>query len=295
MTRGDTDSGEMALDPSEIEDLPPYTVRAHNTSAESDNKIHDDVVAAQYGFQGGLVPGVAIYAYITVPVIERFGAEWLEQGLMHVRFQKPVYEGDRVTVLPGITSGSPSMILIAERDDGVNAATAYAALLQESLRSTPATLASYPDLPLPAADSRLPASREFLKPGTGLGTLKKRLDLKRDQPPLLEKIGEKLPIYYGAEAVAHPYILLALANQFLMQNVKLGPWIHTQSDLMNWSIARDGDEIAVRGRIEECFEAKGHEFVVLDLILACGDRIVQEVQHTAIYRIRPAGSGNRAT
>jgi len=282
----------MALDRTEVDDSPAYTVRAHNTSAESENKIHDDEVAAQYGFQGGLVPGVAIYAYITVPVIERLGPEWLRQGSMKIRFQKLVYEGDRVTVRSSVIRGSHSMTLIAERDDGVIAATANAALIEESLRPTATSLASYEDTPVASPDSRLPAAREYLKSGTRLGTLKQRLYLERDQPPLLEKIGEKLPIYYGPEGVAHPYVLLALANQFLMANVKLGPWIHTQSDLMNWSAARDGDEIAVRGRIEECFEAKGHEFVVLDVVLACGDRIVQQVQHTAIYRIRPAGRAN---
>ena len=40
--------------------LPPHTLRAHNDAAASANKIHDDAVAAQYGFRGGLVPGVSV-------------------------------------------------------------------------------------------------------------------------------------------------------------------------------------------------------------------------------------------
>jgi len=49
--------------------LPLNTVRANNTSSASENKIHDDSVARQYGFSGGLVPGVDIYAYMTHPVV----------------------------------------------------------------------------------------------------------------------------------------------------------------------------------------------------------------------------------
>ena len=43
--------------------LPTYRVKARNTSSTSDNKIHDDAVAAKYGFRGGLVPGVTVREY----------------------------------------------------------------------------------------------------------------------------------------------------------------------------------------------------------------------------------------
>jgi hypothetical protein len=73
----------------------------------------------------------------------------------------------------------------------------------------------------------------------------------------------------------------------LMSNVKLGPWIHTSSDVINRSAVRNGEEVSVRGRVRDCFERKGHEFVVLDvLVVANGDRVVQQVRHTAIYRPR---------
>jgi hypothetical protein len=104
---------------------------------------------------------------------------------------------------------------------------------------------------------------------------------------LLDNLDERLPVYYGSEAVAHPFTLLGLANQILVRNYKLGPWIHAASDLINWSVASNGEEVSVRGRIADCFERKGHEFVVLDLLLvANNNRVVQQVRHTAIYRPR---------
>src|SRR3970282_1359533 len=58
--------------------LPLYTVRANNTSTASENKIHDDSVARLYGFSGGLVPGVDVYAYMTHPVVHALGRDWLQ-------------------------------------------------------------------------------------------------------------------------------------------------------------------------------------------------------------------------
>jgi hypothetical protein len=85
--------------------------------------------------------------------------------------------------------------------------------------------------------------------------------------------------------------LLSLSNQVLIQNLELGPWIHLASELRHFNLARDGDQLAVRGRVEERFERRGHQFVVLDIVVvADGERIIQHVRHTAIYepRIGPA-------
>ena len=76
----------------------PYQVRARNGAAASENKIHDNDVARQYGFAGGLVPGVTIYGYMTRPALDWFGAEWLSRGTMSARFVRPFYEIGRAHV-----------------------------------------------------------------------------------------------------------------------------------------------------------------------------------------------------
>ena len=60
--------------------LCPYRVEAFNTAKESDNQIHDDAVARRFGFTGGLVPGVDVYAYMTHLPVRRWGRAWLERG-----------------------------------------------------------------------------------------------------------------------------------------------------------------------------------------------------------------------
>ena len=77
--------------------LPVRSVIANNFAFESDNRIHADDVAAEYGFRGGLVPGVGVFAYMTQPVVEALGRDWLERGRIAARFIKPVYHDDSGT------------------------------------------------------------------------------------------------------------------------------------------------------------------------------------------------------
>jgi len=227
-----------------------YRVRARNTAPDSENRIHDDRTAALYGFRAGLVPGVTVYGYLTVPVVDRFGADWLARGGMRVRFLQPVYEGDEVVVT---VSGND----VAASKDGTVCASGEIFWSEDA----PPDLALYPEQPLPAV--RPPASAESLAPGRVLGTL------------------------YAALPAPDEEALLTLSNHLLMQNVQLKPWLHAASEIRHFSLALDGERLSVRGRVAERFERKGHKFVVLDIVVTAGDRLVQHVRHTAIYELRP--------
>ncbi len=255
--------------------MPPfYRVRAVNTAADSENRIHDDRVAAAYGFRGGLVPGVTVYGYMTLPVLERFGVEWLERGAMNVRFKEPVYEGEEVAVeARELDGGRMDISLVGGR--------AQATAWRERERIAP-RVEDYPQRPLPAREERLAASRESLAQGTALGTLETVLDLA------MARMSAPLPAAIGDERFAHPAVLLGLANDVLMRNFVLGPWLHVSSEVANFSAARDGEALHVYGRVAEQYERKGHEFVALDILIAApgnsGERVVQQVRHTAIWR-----------
>jgi acyl dehydratase len=269
--------------------LGPYRVRAHNIAADSENKIHDDRVARQYGFAGGLVPGICVFGYLTRPVVAHFGAAWLARGTASARFLQPCYEGEEVTVqaltLPRRPDEPISIELTAERPDASVCARGSAILPVAA--TTPPDVAGYPTVPLPA--ERPPASAAALAPGTVLGTIELHLDVEHSAA-FADSISDDLPLYRGPEGIAHPALLLGLANHVLVQNVVLGPWIHTASEVTHYSLARYGNTISLRSRVAECFERKGHEFVVLDiLVVADGHRPVQRIRHTAIYKPRPQG------
>ena len=264
-----------------------YRVRARNTATDSENKIHDDSTAASYGFRGGLVPGVTVYAYMTVPLVEHFGLAWLEKGSMQVKFHQPFYDGEEVMIRAEIDQNADpiNIALTASRGDGTVCATALATVNDESTWLGSARAGDYPQIPLPGADARPAPSEQVLVAGKLLGTLSETLSIP--DASTLNKLDEKLPIYRGANPVAHPFTLLSLANQILVRNYELGPWIHAASELINRSAVRDGETIFVNGRVFDRFERKGHKFVVLDLLITANDgRIVQQVRHSAIYQPR---------
>jgi acyl dehydratase len=243
--------------------LPIPPIKAVNTAADSENKIHDDRVAAQYGFRGGLVPGVTVYGYLAAAVVEHFGEAWLQQGAMHVRFASPVYEGEEVNV-----TCSDSTVEIAGRASG------RCWLHDESAPDA----STYAERALPAA--RPTASPNVFVPGTVLGTLAYRLDLSQS------RMSAPLDPAIGSRRLAHPAVLLALANEILVRNVELGPWIHAASEVRNFRAVADGDEIRVRARIAERYERKGHEFVVLDVVILTNSHVATHVRHSAIWRPR---------
>ena len=75
-----------------------YEVVARNFSESSENKIHSDEIAKKFGFKGALVPGVAVYGHLTLPLVDRFGENWLEHSVCDLRLIKPAYHDDRLVL-----------------------------------------------------------------------------------------------------------------------------------------------------------------------------------------------------
>jgi hypothetical protein len=240
--------------------LPIYRVRAENIAVESENKIHDDQVAAKYGFRGGLVPGVTVYGYMTVPILE-IEPGWLERGSMTLRLIEPFYDGEEV-VVRAEAGEDGSIVVTAQREDGAVCARGSASIRDAALPA-PARL---PARPLPAMEQRSALSSENIIPGELLGTVVEALDLTGWRP--------------------YTERLLQYSNDILVRNFRLGPWIHTASEIENWAVAREGDRLSARGRVLERFDRKGHEFVVVDVTIVEGERLIQRVRHTAIYKPR---------
>ena len=103
----------------------PYRVSAYNTAKASENKIHDDATARRFGFTGGLVGGVHVYAYMTHQPLARWGRAWLERGTGDCKFGKPVYEGDIAEIVADETAAGLDLRVISR---GELCATGSAAL-----------------------------------------------------------------------------------------------------------------------------------------------------------------------
>jgi acyl dehydratase len=261
-----------------------HRVRAYNGATHSENKIHEDSVAKQFGFRGGLVPGVTDYAYMTRPAIDAFGVEWLERGTMSARFLKPIYHGEMTHVVGSVGAGG-RLELAALNEEGELCAPGVATL--PAVAAAAPEVADFPERPLPDHDARPAADEESLAAGTVLGTAYAEFVPEVAERYLAEAEDDH-PAYRGPDAVAHPGYLIRFANEVLHRSVLMGPWIHVESETQHLSIVRYGEALSTRGKVLELFERKGHRFVVLDVLtVANGDRPVQRVRHTAIYQLRP--------
>jgi len=254
-------------------------LRAFLADPNAENRVHNPADAERFGFSGGLVPGVDVYAYLTRPVVERSGRDWLEHGWGELRLLKPVYDADELEI------ALEGDVVTATKVDGERCA---------ELVVGPE---GRPEPPLAVEDRPLPARRHEASEASfqlhGFCTYRQTVTEEQAQRHLSDVL-ETLPIY-EQEAILHPAHLLRFANTALSANYRLGPWLHVGSRIQHLGLVTRGREVEAPARLVGCFEKKGHRFVEVD-VQVTGAR----VRHTAIYepafvRDHPAGRSGKST
>ncbi len=267
-----------------VQEIKSVNIIGNNYAEDHDNKIHSDEVAAQFGFRGGLVPGVGVYAYLTHPVVESLGADWLRRGAMSAKFLKPIYHGEEAMVKGTVKSAEPLFINLELFDPGENLCAVGEASFPVNV--TEINPENFPHQILPDQDKRPAARLVNLPVGKILGSLDWELNLEEIENEFLSDVCATLPLFFGAKAVCHPAFYLAQANEILMANVKLGPWIHTGSTMQHFAIPTNGDRLSMRGTVLESYERRGNEIVVVDLaIFADASQPIARIKHSAIVRL----------
>lgn len=279
------------------ERLPPVRLHAHNASLHSDNKIHDDEVAKRYGFSGGLVPGVTVYAYMAQPLAAVAGTGWLQHGGATVAFVHPLYEGDETTAnaerLPA-DAPSPDRItfdLWAENGAGQRCGTGTA-WVGTTARTTPVEIPDYVAIDAgPAPDPRPLLELERAPIGqvlarlvlpTTVATARDYADGVFDANPLFRETSPWGP------PLLHPGWLLSNCNAIFSRSFAFGPWIHTRSEIEYFAPALAGRTLTLHGRLVEAYERRQHHYAALDLF--CQDETcaaIMRVRHTAIFKVHP--------
>jgi acyl dehydratase len=257
--------------------LETYRVQAYNTAKLSENKMHDDTVARRFGFNGGLVPGVDVMAYMIHLPVAKWGRAFLERGFIEARFIKPVYDGESADV-NGVES--EGVLTIAVESRGQLCATGTALLPP----SAPAVLLS--DFPETAGVAeRRPVDATSYHLGKWLGTVPRAWAGEAAQQYLAD-VRERDPIY-AREGLGHPGLVQRVMNRVLVDNAILGPWIHVGSRMQLLNAIGSGDELTGRAKVTGNYEKKGHRFVELDaLVVANGETPVAHCRHIAIYQPR---------
>ena len=161
----------------------------------TENKIHEDGLARELGFRGGLVPGVTVYAWMTHPVVAALGVPWLERGTFRRAFEPGLLRrAGRDRSRGGFADGQGVMIETrAVNGAGELCATATFGLAEGARPAAP-DRATIPRRALP--DERPRVSREVLAARPVLGTPELLLDAATARA-FLDRVGEPLALYGG--------------------------------------------------------------------------------------------------
>ncbi len=264
--------------------LPDYRIKASTSSLTPSNRIHDDEYARRCGYRGALVPGASIYAYIARSLAELLGREWLERGSAEVRFTLPAYEGEEIRISGEIRSMTAEGILCidcrAMNPGGEICATGTATLPRDSI-ACPPELENYP---AGKHRPRRTISLQSLKVGELLNPVRSEFTRQTHWAYCQKIIRDHHPLFQN---LIHPGWLLSQTGNILAENYDLAAWLHIGSTVRHYGAQSDECIVETRGRVSDKFELKGNHYLVLDLALFAGERCLQTILHTVIFRIAP--------
>jgi MaoC like domain len=250
-----------------------WGVVARNGPAHAANPIHTDAGARAAGFPAALVAGVTVHAWLTHPVVEHWGDEWLRLGGGEVRFRQPVFDGDQVVVPLRAGEGGAVVVEACVADDprAVLVATPPVALAAPAL------------LPFVERHDAFPADAEVLAAVSDLGTIDQTIDGDWGAAYATD-VGDDLARYDRGEII-HPGVWIEVAHRALTRNIALPAWVHTRSRYQFFDAIRPpGIAVEVRSRVVEARVRKGRDEVRLDVQIVHDGRVVVTLDHEAIIR-----------
>lgn len=264
------------------EAIAPYRVRTTNISTESTNRIHDDAVAASYGFRGGLVAGTLVYAHTTTPLVASLGEAWLDGSTVDLKLLQPAYDGEMLTVCTEGPDDGAWQVAV-ENEEG----TTLARLVTRLDAAQRPVDAHARVAPAPPGGEPVPVSWDAVVVGAGLRALRWSPDAA-DNAAWCEAAGDTLDLYRGARARVHPGRVLQGANELVKSHFALGPWIHVASRIVHRGAVRVGDEFELRGVTTRRWERKGHQIATAYVVFLRDGEPATEIWHDYIFRVRPA-------
>lgn len=261
-----------------------YHVTAQNFSDANENKIHNDDIAKRYGFRGALVPGVAVWGHVTHPFVERDGAEWLRSAHVSVRFHKPAYHDDELTIVLAPDNESED---VDERAQCHNSRGEFLAEITSPPDARNRFLPESGDELFENAPTK-PSARvdmvwDTVVPGQRFAAWTLELDAA-ENARYCDEIRDALSVY-SQDHVVHPHWLLSIANDCLTREYVMPAWIHVGSEVRCHQLLEVGDVVDVHTIVQDRWERKGHQFLRTYTRYERGGELTTEISHTAIFRV----------
>ena len=262
-----------------------WSATALNTAPDSENRIHGDKLAKEYGFEGGLVPGVTISAYLVHPLIELWGQDWLERGSANCRITSPLYDNENFLVELNIQDESKAYTELI-RTNGVVSANAEVNISQ-----------NLPVPPLLRGDKfvsetyKAPkATKDVWRSLKSTGCLAFNFNWGGLDPLIYLKDENLLPTLLQPKdgGFSNLCFLLGCSNWILAGNAYMNPWVHLQTISQNFKAVPLDTTLIAEMEVNNIYDKKGHEFidVFVNLFDEKDESCVMSINLIAIYKLR---------
>ena len=270
--------------------------RAYNQVPHSKNEIHGDKVAKDFGFKGGLVPGVTVSAYLLHPAAVSYGMSFLERGFAHVRVNSPLYDEQTFEIhIENQIGGQTQTQYLAQGEQG------YSAVLVPDGEAPCATaeihvVGTKNDPPVRRGDEigdlnaeMVPATLENMEAlrKSGCKAFTYRWNADHEMSTYLrERSG--MAESYSRDEYANPSFVLGISNWVLAANAYMNPWVHMETKSQNYAPIPLGAKVVGEMEVKDLFDKKGHEFVdvVVNIFDFESSRCYSSIELRAIYKLR---------
>jgi hypothetical protein len=262
-----------------------WKAEAFNQDPDSPNEIHGDDLAKQYGFQGGLVPGVTISTYLAHPAINTWGMEFLQRGFMHAKIVSPLYDHETFCVHVDQQSATAYAAELS-RPDGTLSAIANVHL-EDNPPPPPVRrgdrLAPLEYKGVPASHANCVKLRD-----SGCAAFRYHWNSENIMRTYLRDAMQMPEVLRGEKPYANMSFILAVSNWAAAGNLHMNPWIHLETHSQNYREIADETTVIAETAIVDLFEKKGHEFFDAEVNLydESDDSCLTAVRLRAIYKLR---------
>lgn len=247
------------------------------------NAIHSTEGAKDYGYQAALVGGVTVWGWATPTILEALGERWLQDGWAKIRFRRPTYPGDELTVRVE-QNDQGSWDFRMTKPDGENALAGEVGLGKaewfEELAQSECTVAEERPAQLPQMTLELAESAGDIRPMATEISVEEALEYA------LEKQRMQLPLFVSDHPRVHPGWVAGRPIRLLHHTFDYGPAIHAGSHIQHLAPFEAGQMITQTARIVDAYERKGHHYAVVDCTLLGEDGTeLVRLRHTTIFQV----------
>ncbi|MBT5775023.1 MAG: hypothetical protein HOH95_11675 [Dehalococcoidia bacterium] len=247
------------------------------------NAIHSTEGAKDYGYKAALVGGVTVWGWATPTILEALGERWLQDGWAKIRFRRPTYPGDELTVRVE-QNDAGSWDFRMTKPDGEDALAGEVGLgkaewFPELTQAERTTAEERPDQ-LPQMTLDLAKAAGDIRPMATEISVEEALEYA------LEKQRTDLPLFVSDHPRVHPGWIAGRMIRLLHHTFDYGPAIHAGSHIQHLAPFEAGQTITQAARIVDAYERKGHHYAVVDgmLLGEDGTELVR-LRHTTIFQV----------